>query len=470
VTVESDIGPAFRSASSLARLIRSRQLSARELVALYLDRIERLNAPINATVTLDETRATARAAEADEATARGESWGPLHGVPFTLKDTQSTKDVRTTAGYPPLTDYVPAADGTISARLKAAGGILLGKTNTALLAYDQQTSNPIFGRTNNPWDLTRTSSGSSGGAVAALAAGLTPLDVGSDAGGSIRVPAHCCGVYGLKPTFGLVSQNGHIPDLPGMPRLDWVLSTSGPLARSLEDVALALQLIAGPDGKDSTIPPVVRGNAGIVEPRQLKLAWARTFPGAPVSKEIATSLERLANRLVQSGIRVEEIQPSVSFDQQWEIYQTLSNATWRFRAKLGRIKEVDDGEPPPPSETILAAVDGRDQVIAGWERFFDEWDALLCPPCMTVAYPHCEPGSPILVDGREARYDDECRHVYEFNVTGHPALVCPLDLSSDSLPIGVQMVAARWADEKLLAIARSLAPYLRAFTPPAAFI
>lgn len=469
VTVESDIGLAFRSASSLARLIRSRQLSARELVALYLDRIARLNAPINAIVTLDEERATARATQADEATARGDSWGPLHGVPFTLKDTQSTKAVRTTAGYPPLRDYVPLTEGTISARLKAAGGILLGKTNTALLAYDQQTSNPIFGRTNNPWNLTRTSSGSSGGAVAALAAGLTALDVGSDAGGSIRVPAHCCGVYGLKPTFGLVSQEGHIPDLPGIPRLDWVLSTSGPLARSLEDVALALRLIAGPDGKDSTVPPVVRGEAGIAEPRRFKVAWARTFPGAPVSKEIVTSLERLADRLADSGIAIEEAQPPLSFEEQWEIYQTLSNATWRLRAKLGGIKEVDDGEPAPPMEAIIAAMDGRERMIAGWEQFFRSWDVLLCPPCMTAAYPHCDRGSPILVDGREARYDDECRHGYEFNVTGHPALVCPLALTSDGLPIGVQMVAARWADDKLLAIAGSLAPYLRAFTPPAAF-
>jgi amidase len=469
VTVESDAELAFSSASSLARLIQSRDVSARELLSAHVQRIERLNGPINAIVTLDLERATLRAAEADGATASGASWGPLHGVPFTLKDTQATEGVRTTAGYPPLTDYLPAADGTIAARLKEAGAILLGKTNTALLAYDQQTSNPIFGRTNNPWDLTRTSSGSSGGAVAALAAGLTPLDVGSDAGGSIRVPAHCCGVYGLKPTFGVVSQDGHIPDLPGMPRLDWVLSTSGPLARSLEDVVLALEVIAGPDGKDSTVPPVVRDASGIADQRGLKLAWARTFPGAPVSKEIASSLERLANRLVQAGIHVEEVQPPVSFGQQWEIYQTLSNATWRLRAKLGGIKELDDGAPPPPIEAIIAAMDGRDQVITGWERFFREWDALLCPPCMTAAYPHCERGSAILVDGREARYDDECRHCYEFNVTGHPALVCPLDLTSGGLPIGVQMVAARWADYKLLAIAESLSPYLRAFTPPAGF-
>jgi len=198
------MGLAFKSAGALAQLIRSRQLSANELLALHIDRIERLNAPLNAIVTLDLDRAARRAGDADAATARGEFWGPLHGVPCTLKDTHSTAGVRTTAGYPPLGDYVPTADGTIAARLRAAGAILLGKTNTALLAYDQQTSNPIFGRTNNPWDLTRTPSGSSGGAVAALAAGLTPLDIGSDAGGSIRVTAHFCGVYGLKPTFGLV--------------------------------------------------------------------------------------------------------------------------------------------------------------------------------------------------------------------------------------------------------------------------
>ena len=469
MTVERDGELAFASASSLARLIRSREVSAGEILALYARRIERLNAPINAVVTLDLDRATARAAEADRATARGESWGPLHGVPVTLKDTQTTAGIRTTAGYPPLAGYIPTADGTIAARLKAAGAILFGKTNTALLAYDQQTSNPIFGRTNNPWDLTRTSSGSSGGAVAALAAGLTALDVGSDAGGSIRVPAHCCGVYGLKPTFGRVSQEGHIPDLPGMPRLDWVLSTSGPLARSIDDLDLSLRVIAGPDGKDSTVPPVTVSPPPVVELSDLKLAWVPTFPQAPVSKEIASSLEDLANRLQQAGVRIEEVQPSISFDEQWEVYQTLSNATWRLRAKLGGIAEVDDGEPPPTTTAIIAAMDRRDRLIAAWERFFSEWDALLCPPCMTVAYPHCERSSPILVDGQEARYDDECRHVYEFNVTGHPALVCPLALDRAGLPIGVQLVAARWADEKLLAIARGLAPYFRTFTPPAAF-
>jgi amidase len=454
----------------MATLIRARQVSAAELLALHVARIDRFNPTINAIVTLDLERATRRAIDADRTTARGESWGPLHGVPITLKDTHSTEGIRTTAGYPPLRDYVPAADGTIAARLKNAGAILIGKTNTSLLAYDQQTWNPIFGRSNNPWDLTRTTSGSSGGAAAALATGLTALDIGSDAGGSIRVPAHFCGVYGLKPTFGLVSQEGHIPDLPGMPRLDRVLSTSGPLARSLDDVALALRVIAGPDGKDSTVPPIRLGDPGIVELRGLKLAWARTFPGARVSREIASSIANLADRLGQLGVRVEEVLPDFSFEEQWECYQTLSHATWQLRAKLGRIEEVDDGQPAPSMEAIIDALDRRDRIIAAWERFFADWDALLCAPCMTVAYPHCEPGSPILVDGELARYDEECRHCCQFNVTGHPALVCPLSLSAEGLPIGVQVIAARWADEKLLEIARSLSPYLGPFVAPDSFM
>jgi amidase len=469
MTVESDIDVAFASASSLARLLGSRQLSATELIEFAFERIERLNGSINAIVTLDADRATARARAADEATARGESWGPLHGVPYTLKDTQSTQGVRTTAGYPPLRDYVPEVDATVAARLKAAGGILLGKTNSALLAYDQQTTNPIFGRTNNPWDQSRTPSGSSGGAGAAIAAGLTPLDVGSDSGGSIRVPAHFCGIYGLKPTMGLVSEYGHIPELPGRPRLDWVLSTSGPLARSLEDIDLALRLIAGPDGKDRIVAPRTLDAPAIAERGRLRIAWTRTFPGTTVSQEIAWTLERLATDLAKSGVCVEEVIPVLSFEEQWHMYQTISNTTWRNRARLYGIHEVDDGEVLPSRTQVSDALDRRQRVVTQWEAFFAEWDVLLCPPCMTTAYPHCEPGSPILVDGKPARYDEECRHGYEFNLTGHPSLVCPLALSSSGLPIGVQMVSARWADVRLLDIASAISDCFSPLGAPPGF-
>lgn len=463
------MGLAFLSASDQADLVFSRKVSATELLRLHIERVERLNPRLNAVVTLDLERATERAAEADAATARRDRWGPLHGVPITLKDTHATAGIRTTAGYPPLRDYVPAADATVTARLKAAGAILFGKTNTSLLAFDQQTVNPIFGRSNNPWDLSRTTSGSSGGAVAALAAGLTALDLGSDAGGSIRIPAHFCGVYGLKPTFGMVSQEGHIPDLPGMPRLDRVLSTSGPLARSLDDLAIALRLIAGPDGKDTTLPPIRLGEANTVDLRHLRLAWSPTFPAVPVAKEIGQRLEALAARLTQAGARVEQALPPVSFDEQWACFQTISRSTWQLRARLGGIPEVDDGQPEPSLEAVALAMDVRDRITARWEEFFTQWDALLCPPSMTVAYPHCAPGSPIMVDDTAARYDEECRHCYEFNLTGHPALVSPLALTAEGLPIGIQMVSARWADERLLAIANSISPYLPGFSPPAAF-
>jgi amidase len=338
-----------------------------------------------------------------------------------------------------------------------------------LLAYDQQTTNPIFGRTNNPWDQSRTPSGSSGGAGAALAAGLTPLDVGSDSGGSIRVPAHFCGIYGLKPTMGLVSEYGHIPDLPGRPRLDWVLSTSGPLARSLEDIDLVLRLIAGSDGKDRIVAPRTLVAPAVAERGRLRIAWTRTFPGTPVSQEIASTLEHLATDLEQSGVRVEEIIPAVSFEEQWHTYQTISNTTWRNRARLHGIREVDDGEELPSQEQLSDAMGRRQRATTQWEAFFAEWDALLCPPCMTTAYPHCEPGSPILVDGKPARYDEECRHGYEFNLTGHPALVCPLAMSPSGLPIGVQMVSARWTDVRLLDIAAAISDCFSPLGAPPGF-
>ncbi len=196
----------FCSAHDLAFKMRERSVSASEVVDAFMAQIVRHNPTVNAIVTLDEERARLRAKEADTALAHGELWGPLHGVPFTLKDVLETEGVRTTSGFPPLGDYIPTVDAPVVARLRQAGGILLGKTNLPTLAGGNLTDNPIFGRTNNPWDLERTPGGSSGGSAAALAAGMTPLDVGSDAGGSVRLPAHCCGVYALKPTEHRVQQ------------------------------------------------------------------------------------------------------------------------------------------------------------------------------------------------------------------------------------------------------------------------
>jgi amidase len=207
----------FATVHELATGIRQRRVSAMEVLDAYLAQIARHNPAFNAIVTLDAERARRRAQDADAALAQGNVWGPLHGVPITIKDSIETAGLRTTSGFPPLADYVPSADAPVVARLRAAGAIILGKTNLPTLAGDAQTDNPLFGRSNNPWDVTRTPGGSTGGGAAAVAAGLSPLEIGSDYGGSVRGPAHFCGVYALKPTDRRLPDTGHIPELPGAP-------------------------------------------------------------------------------------------------------------------------------------------------------------------------------------------------------------------------------------------------------------
>src|SRR5215831_4773917 len=244
----------FASTTQLAAAIRTREVSATEVLQAHLAQIARENPALNAVITLDGDGAEERAREADAALARGEIWGPLHGVPFTLKDAHSTAEMRTTTGFPPL-DHVPKVDSTVTARLKGAGGILLGKTNVAMMLADYQTTNPIFGRTNNPWNVERTPGGSSGGAAAALAAGMTPFEIGTDLSASIRIPAHFCGVCGLKPTEQRVPLTGLIPGLT-TPRSVRIMSCIGPMTRTVEDLALLYSIIAGPDGRDIEVQPV----------------------------------------------------------------------------------------------------------------------------------------------------------------------------------------------------------------------
>src|SRR5436305_726952 len=261
----------FSSTTQLSATNRAGHVSATEAMEAHLAQIDTHNPALNAIITIDAEKAHARAREADAALARGDVWGPLHGVPFTLKDTHATAGMRTTTGSP-LLDHVPQEDSTVTARLKAAGGILLGKTNVAAMLADYQSANPIFGRTNNPWNVERTPGGSSGGAAAALAAGMTPFDIGTDLSASIRIPAHCCGVFGLKPTERRVSLAGLIPGLPG-PRPIRIMSCIGPMARTVEDLALLYATIAGPDGRDTEVQPVPVDEVPKLELKQLRIAF-----------------------------------------------------------------------------------------------------------------------------------------------------------------------------------------------------
>jgi len=455
-------------AAGMAAAIRAGHVSAAEALDHQLARIARLNPAINAIVTLDEEGARHRAREADAALARDQSMGPLHGVPVTIKDCHETAGMRTVVGFPPLAGHVPARDSTVAARLKAAGANLIGKTNVPPLLMQPQTDNPVFGRTGNPWNLERTPGGSSGGSAAALAARLVPLEVGSDMGGSIRMPSHFCGVFGLKPTANRVSHFGHIPDPPGAPRTDRRYSSSGPMARTLDDIALGFRLLAGPDGHDTELAPVPVAEAETPRLGDLAIAWAATFPGVPVARAIRAAIERLAGDLARAGARVEEALPPIDFERQHDIWAQGYRVMMRLAPELWGMPASPKAmgyELPTLADTVrMQAV--RDEMILAWDRFFAAWDVLICPAAIVTAFPHCPPSSPIAVDEGSAAYGQINHHCFPFNVSGHPALVVPIGLDPGGLPIGAQLVGARWGDERLIAVARALAPVSGPFRPP----
>jgi len=451
---------AFSSTTQLAAAIRAGQASAVEVLEAHLAQIDAHNPALNAIVTLDAEKAHTRAREADAARARGEVWGPLHGVPFTLKDAHATAGMRTTTGAPWLADQVPQEDGAVAARLKQAGGILIGKTNVAaMLADPAQSNNPIFGRTNNPWNIERTPGGSSGGAAAALASGMTPFDIGTDLSGSLRIPAHFCGLFGLKPTEHRVSLAGLIPGLPG-PRSVRIMSCIGPMTRTVEDLALLHAIIAGPDGRDTDVPPVPIGTPPELALTNLRIAVAPTFGEIPVAADMRQAIEELAQQLRSAGANVEAVTlPDLDFNQE------LANAGALIGMIVGAFQPAEHNQPTTLAD-YLEALHRRDQSMLAWEQLFEAWDILLCPPSMVSAFPHCETGSPLQVDGREEVYWHVSSHSTLFNYSGHPAVVLPYTRDRDGLPMGIQIVGKRWDEARLLGIAQALAQVTGGFRRP----
>lgn len=436
----------YRSAGELARMVRTREASAVEVVEAHLARIDQRNPVLNAVVTLDADGALAQARAIDGGAGRD---GALAGVPITLKDCHATAGMRTTSGHPPLADYIPDHDGTVAARLRAAGAIVLGKTNVSQLLADSQSDNPVFGRTNNPWNLERTPGGSSGGAAAAVAAGMVPLDIGSDIGGSIRMPAHCCGIVGIKPTERRVSNHGHIPDLPGEPRGARYMNSIGPLARDIDDLTLALSIIEGSDGHDLDVPPTPAGGLPILADAPLdglSFAFATSFPGLPAAVDIRAAIERVAAAIETVGGRVEERLPEIDFDEQIAVRATLR--------RYARIFTEPPVEPLPAGE-YFRTLDRRDHFVRAWQVFLGE-QVLICPVMMTTAFPHCPRDTPVTVDGVEHPYSQIGDYCRPFNLTGHPVVTIPISLDRDGLPIGIQIVGPLWSDARLMAIAKAI--------------
>jgi amidase len=450
-------------ARALARRIRAGEASATEALEAHLARIERRNPALNAVVSLDVAGARAAARAADAAQRAGGRLGPLHGVPMTLKDGHDVAGLRTTLGLA-ATDRVADEDGTVAARLRAAGAIVFGHSNVAAGLGDfLQTENPLFGRTNNPWDAARTAGGSSGGAAAAVAAGMTPLEVGSDLAGSVRVPAHFCGVYGLKTTEHRVSLSGFFRPPAGAPRPVRIMSCPGPLARDLGDLRLALQVLAGPDGRDGDVPPVPLPTGAPLRLAGLRLALAPALPGAPVARDVRRRLERVAAGAADAGAQVLDRLPDVDWAAQDALFVDLVTA----------ITGVLDPETDlrPEQRTLawyLDALDRRERSGAPWAAFFEDVDALLLPTALSGAFTHRPIGAPVSLDGAAVGYWDYGRTLAFANLLGLPALSVPAGPGEDGLPLGLQIVGPLWSEMRLLAVAGALerAGILPGFAPP----
>jgi amidase len=462
----------FSTASELAARIRDGELSALEVVDAHLSQIYAYNEALNAVVQVNPD-ARARAIAADQALARGELWGPLHGVPVTIKDQFATEGLRTTNGYLPQADYVADEDATVVARLKDAGAIVLGKTNQPILGMDIQSANPIFGTTHNPWDLGRTPGGSSGGEGAAIAAGLSPLGMGADVGGSIRIPAHFSGIFGHKPTEGRVSGAGITDGMPGGGFQSWWHRLSyGPLARSIADLALAFSIIAGADVRAVDVPglPVVYPDPK--PPGALRIGWTDEFPESPVSEDTRAALGAFIASLEEEGFPVERVTPSSEdLAENWRVYADLSGmefggdfAVVRFFRYLRRPGTTTF---PFSLGNYKKTLDRRAEVIARMETFLSPYDIFVCPVSVVPAFEHQAPTGmfgplPVYdvtlpVDDRQVSYwDATVSYTVPFNTTGNPVVVIPIGASREGLPIGAQLVARRWQDAELLVAAQQL--------------
>jgi amidase len=379
---------------------------------------------------------------------------------------------------------VPARDATVVARLRAAGAVIVGKTNLPRLALDTQTHNTVFGRTNNPWDVGRTPGGSSGGGAVSVASGMSSLEVGSDIGGSIRIPSHYCGVFGLKPTDGRIPLSGHIPGIPGTPRGVRHQGVAGPLARSVEDLRLALRLLSGPDGQDTEVVPVPFQHVARRDLRTYRFAWTDDFGGMPVSDQTRAALAGLARALEAAGCVVERRSPEIDFAQVWDAWGGLLGAevgaeipvsarvmtALHFRSMRGDSainRGIVRGLWGRMTDYALA-LSMRDRMMATVERFLEGWDAWLCPVTMGPAFTHRPSGEWVEVDTQRVPYMEGTSGFCNlFNLTGHPVVAMPLPQASGrTLPLGIQVVGRRWKDEDVLSVAEALTDVTGAFQRP----
>jgi len=476
----------FRSAKQLAADIKRKKIGCLELLDLYLARVEKYDGALNAVVVRDFDRARTRARAADRALARRQLWGPLHGVPMTIKESYDVVGLPTTWGVPAYKDRIATKNAVVVDRLLRAGVVLFGKTNVPLYLGDWQSFNAIYGTTNNPWDVTRAPGGSSGGSAAALAAGLTGLEAGSDIGSSIRNPAHFCGVFGHKPTWGIVPRAGQaLPWQTAPVDIDVV----GPLARSADDLAIALAAMAGPDEIDGAGWQLRLAPARQKRLRDFKVAlMLDAAPEIPVDREVTDRLQALADFLGRQKVKVDDrARPAIDTREAFSVYVKLlraatsdrqSDADFEKNVGIARGLAPDDESYYARATRAviashrdwLAANEARYRMRLAWADFFTKYDLLLCPAAGTAAFPHDQKGErhdrTLVVNGKRVPVTD---HLFWAGYTGVsflPSSAAPCGFTPSRLPVGVQIVGPQYGDLTCLAFARLLEREFQPFVPP----
>jgi amidase len=482
---------AYESTTELVGLLHARQVSAVELLDRSIARIEAHEGALNAVVVRDFDRARVAAREADRALARGER-RPLLGVPMTVKEANDVAGLPTTWGIPGTKELAAKEDAVAVARLKAAGAVVLGKTNVPLLLADWQSYNPVYGVTNNPWDLSRTPGGSSGGAAAALAAGYVSLELGSDLAGSLRVPAHYCGIFAHKPTHGLVPLRGVAP--PGTPALCVAvpvdLAVVGPMARTASDLELALDVVAAPDEAEAVAYKLV-----MPPPRHVDLKSFRVFvldhhPLLPTAGVVRSALNNLADRLARLGCKMGRTSPLLpALDSMGRLYMQLLMAFLGadlapdgYRRLQADAEALSGDDVSPHAERLRGSImTHRDwiktdrirvSVVHQWRQFFREWDVLLCPvmPTPAIFHDHSDiNGRRLSIDGKEIPYADQALWSGVATLSGLPATAMPIGGSDDGLPIGMQIIGPSLEDRTTMAFAALAEREFGGFRAPPGF-
>ena len=481
------------SATSLVKAIKNKKTSATELLKYFIDRHKRLDTKINAVVTTDFEGALKRAQKADEALSRGETWGPLHGLPMTIKDNIEVAGMPITYGSPMFSEYIPQKNADVVQSLLDAGAIIFGKTNLPLFGMDTQSFNDVFGQTNNPWDISKTPGGSSGGAAAALAAGLTGLEIGNDIGGSIRLPAHFCGIYGHKPSYKIVSRHGgkkpwktNHSNYP----VDLDLAVSGPLARSAEDLKLAMDVIVAPPSYQRKAIKIKLPDSRKLKLKEFRVGLWIDDSLYPPDNEVGNCLQNMVEKLTKAGVNLKDKKPDINLKQCHWLRGDLDTATLShlqppgyFEWAVVKAKLLKDDDQSGTARWARAMTiyhrdwnklnEERAIMRQKWEDYFQDIDVLLCPVARIAAHNHDH----TKIGSRTIQFDNETLNYWDvvgpWNslslVSYLPSTVAPIGFTPSGLPVGVQIIGPYLEDYTSIQFAKLLERMNGSYKPPKGF-